>query len=312
MPSPPPRRPNPSRIRPMHKAETLKNFLQGQKQLFSGQGVESPSLSAELLLARALGLERPALLKRLIMEPCAEISPEDLKKFNGMAARRLNGEPVAYILGEKEFYGRTFKVTPATLVPRPETELVIDSAKNYFSGQNSGSFADLGTGSGCIAVTLALELGSGWQGAALDKSAGALAVAKENAAALGAYKRLSFIEAEFKEFSPAPGSIDLLASNPPYVSEAEHMTLEKGVRDFEPKSALVPGGRENSGGLEDLLQIAAIAETALKSGGILIMEMGCSQGCAMRETLGSSSAWQSVDIIKDLAGLDRLVLARLR
>ena len=293
----------------MLKQSRLKTFLQQQKNLFRGQGVESPDLSAELLLAEALGLARSELLKLLILEPKRAVKSSELQALEAMAARRLNGEPTAYILGEKEFYGRPFKVTPAVLIPRPETELLIDTAKECFKGQISGKFADLGTGSGCIAATLALELGSGWHGLALEKSAAALEVAGQNIAALGAAPQVALASGDFNSFAIAPGSLDLLVSNPPYISEDEYLALDKGVRAYEPKNALVPAGHTSATGDEDLVTIALLAGAALKSGGILIMEMGCSQREAMREFFNSRSEWRDFQIIKDLAGLDRLVLA---
>lgn len=270
-------------------------------------------MSAELLLAAALGVTREELLKLLIIDPRHTIYPGGLKKFASLAARRLSGEPVAYILGKKEFYGRDFKVSPAVLIPRPETELLIDAAKTAFQWQAAGSFADLGTGSGCIAVTLALELGVDWHGLALDKSPGALEIARQNAGALGADGQLEFALADFRTFSFALAELDLLVSNPPYVSEDEYAALDYGVRDFEPKSALVPAGPDvppRAAGDEALRAVAALAVSALKSGGVLIMEIGHTQGRAMHEFFQGDGRWREFNIIKDLAGLDRAAMAR--
>lgn len=297
----------------MLKPESLQSFLQAQKNSFAGQGVESPSLSAELLLAATLGITREELLKLLITNPRHTIYPGGIKKFSSLAARRLAGEPVAYIMGKKEFYGRDFKVNPAVLIPRPETELIIDAAKAAFQWRAAGRFADLGTGSGCIAVTLALELGTAWHGQAIDNSPGALETARQNAVALGAADQLDFTLADFKQYVFAPAGLDLLVSNPPYVSEAEYACLDDGVRGFEPKDALVPAGPDVphwAVGDESLRAVAAQAATALKSGGLLIMEMGWAQGPAMREFFHATGSWREFNIIQDLAGLDRLVTAR--
>lgn len=294
--------------------QTLKPYLKAQQRLFAQVGVEAPALSAELLLAKALGTDRQCLLKLLITEPARALPPSALKKYSALAARRLSGEPVAYILGQKEFYGRDFKVNPAVLIPRPESELLIDAAKNFFAWQAAGRFADLGTGSGCIAVTLALELGGHWLGLALDNSPAALQTARLNAERLGAAGRLDFALGDFNDYALPPAGLDLVAANPPYVSEAEYAALDKGVRGFEPKSALVPAvpnaGAAPASGLEDLARIAALAAPALKSGGLLLMEMGCAQGPALLELLAGAGLWSERRIIKDLAGLDRLIFAR--
>lgn len=290
----------------------LKEFLATQRRRFTLQGVESPALSAELLLAATLGAERSALLKLLLLQPDLPLGPAERERFEALALRRLGGEPTAYILGEKEFYARPFRVNPAVLIPRPETELLIDTARELFKGRSRGRFADLGAGSGCIAVSLALELGPDWRGLALDVSGEALATARQNAAALDASAQLDFALADFNEYPFEPASLDLLASNPPYVGEAEYANLDPGVRAFEPKSALVPAGRAAAAGDEDLKNIAALAASALKSGGCLLMEMGCAQGPALRARFSGWNAWSEFRIIKDAAGLDRLVYARRR
>lgn len=267
-------------------------------------------MSAELLLAKALLMDRDSLLKLLILEPDKEIPPVARKAYDEMSRRRLEGEPTAYILGYKEFYGRNFKVTPAVLIPRPETELIIDTAMGMLLGQKQGRFADLGTGSGCIAVTQALELGAGWKGLAMDNSPAALSVAWSNAQSLKAEAQLEFVPADFREYIFQPDSFDLIVSNPPYISSAEYEALDTGVKKFEPKSALVPSRIEQAMGYEDLVYVAAQAAEALRSDGILIMEMGCDQGRAVRAALARGAVWRELRTLKDLAGLERLVMAR--
>ncbi|MDR2891856.1 MAG: peptide chain release factor N(5)-glutamine methyltransferase [Deltaproteobacteria bacterium] len=324
--------------------ETLTELLRRQRRDFEAAGVESPALSAELLLAEALGLDRSALLHNLILEPSAtiiDIANQDAskqnvpwqdarEKFLALCARRLQGEPVAYILGRKEFYGREFLVNRHTLIPRPETELIVDCAldwakkrttetKNQLNaaiGQKThlACFADLGTGSGCLAVTLALEL-PGWRGLALDISDQALNMARENVSRLGVSKNLEFVLADFTRFEFAENSLDLLVSNPPYVSADEYAGLEKGVREFEPHSALVPQGNMNGSapsGTELLAPLCALAARALKPGGLFLMEIGCGQGDYLRSLLARDPAWSETDVLPDLAGLDRLVRAVAR
>ena len=291
--------------------ETIASFLREQRRLFTAEGVESPSLSADLLLAEALRISREKLLRLTLMEPEKLLPGEALQAFAAFSERRRKGEPVAYILGRKEFYGREFVVNSSTLIPRPETELIIDEALNFCQGKERGTFADFGTGSGCLAVTLALEL-PGWEGFALDISEAALATARLNAHNLGAASRVSFALADFTLPILPAASLDLLLSNPPYVSEDEYEKLDKGVRDFEPRSALVPPPANGckASGLEHLCQIVAIAARTLKPGGVLLMEIGSRQGPALLEQI-RDERWSELRLVRDLAGLDRLLCARL-
>ena len=289
-----------------------------QLEQSGADAVDAPRLSAELLLAEALGLDRNALLKRLFLEPENPLPETALREFAKLAARRAAGEPAAYILGRKEFYGREFTVTPDTLIPRPETELLIDLALDYARSLNTGTtpvFADFGTGTGCIAVTLTLEL-PGWRGLAVEKSPAALRVAKANALRLCTKKdteKLCFTLADFRLPPVPPASLDLLISNPPYVSEAEYQTISRDVRAFEPKSALVPclspcfgstDSSADSSGLEDAEALIDLARMLLKPGGLLLMEIGHTQGPALLPRL---QGWTEARLHKDLAGLDRVI-----
>lgn len=336
---------------------SLKYLLLNQSRLLADAGVESARLSAELLLAHAMNIDRSALLKELLLHPDAPLSDMQLTAFNSYCARRLAHEPVAYITGYKEFYGREFAVTPATLIPRPETELIIDEALRYFRSAKPGCFADLGTGSGCIGITLTLEL-AGWQGKTLDISTDALKVAQKNKTALKA-ENLELVPADFTKYLFEPAGLDLLVTNPPYISEAEYDSLTPSVRSFEPKTALVPGKE----GTEHLVQLCQIAANAIKPNGLFLMEFGCTQGAFVyklfknakditptnaalatplsstmepekpaaldADSINASSQpsaqvpvddasakppmprqlWRDVRIIKDLAGLDRILYA---
>jgi release factor glutamine methyltransferase len=298
--------------------ESVSVFLRRQRQLFTAEGVESPALSADLLLAEALRINREELLRLTLLEPDKTLPEEARQAFAALRERRRKGEPVAYILGRKEFYGREFIVNTSTLSPRPETELVIDEALRFCQGKERGVFADFGTGSGCLAVTLALEK-PGWEGFALDISEAALATARLNAHNLGAEGRLSFALADFTLPLLPAASLDLLLSNPPYLSEDEYEKLDQGVREFEPRTALVPPPADGckASGLEHLCRIVAIAARVLKPGGLLLMEIGSRQGPALLEQIrgdgenGGESAWSELLLKRDLAGLDRLVYAKL-
>lgn len=289
---------------------SLDHVLRDFTSTLTRSGSGSPALDAELLLAAALRLERNEVLKARILTPSFSVDDGTLLRARELLARRAAHEPMAYILGKKEFFGRDFFVTPATLIPRPDTELLVEEALAFAgeSGVNGGAFADLGTGSGAIAVTLALELPL-WQGVAIDVSPDALRIAARNAAALGAggAAPLRFVHADFRETLSAhipPASLQLLVSNPPYIPEAEYRGLQKDVRLHEPKIALVPGPK----GTELARCVIREAERSLAPGGLLLMEMDRNQGETCRALL-TRELWEDVTVHKDLAGHDRLIEA---
>ena len=283
------------------RASTVREILKKTETYLAGRGVDGPRLSAQVLLARAVGLDRLGL----IMAMDRPLTPGELDVARELVARRGRGEPVAYILGEREFYGLDFAVTPATLIPRPETELFIDRTLALFPGGELGAFADLGTGSGCLAVTLAVRF-PGAVGLALDKSAEALAVARENARRHGVAGRVAFELADFADLPRRDDGYGLVVSNPPYVSRVEYGECSAEVRDFEPESALVPGET----GLEAVPVVARAAFGALAPGGRLLVEIGWQQGAAAAGIV-ADCGFVDVLVRPDLAGCDRLVEARL-
>lgn len=282
------------------RAPTVREILGKTEGYLAERTVDAPRLSAQLLLAKALDLDRLGLL--LAMD--RPLTPAELDGVRPLVARRGRGEPMAHILGEREFYGLDFAVTPATLIPRPETEGLIDQAKELFPDGRLSDFADLGTGSGCLAVTLAVTFPQA-TGLALDASPEALAVARANAARHGVADRLRFVAADFADLPQRDGGYALIVANPPYVSEAEYRDCSREVRDFEPVSALVPGPT----GLEALPVVARTALAALAPGGWLLMEIGWRQGPAAQAIL-SEHGLTAVAVHRDLAGQDRLVVGR--
>ncbi|MGE4551652.1 MAG: peptide chain release factor N(5)-glutamine methyltransferase [Desulfovibrionaceae bacterium] len=288
--------------RPRSETVSLRTLLASLTGRFAAAGVDSPALSARLLAGHALGLDRVGLATARDRD----LTPAQVAAVEALAARREAGEPAAYLLGRKEFYGREFLVDARVLVPRPETEHLVEAALARFDRSAPIRFADLGTGSGALAVTLALEFPNS-RGLAVDRSAGALAVARANAAALGAADRLLFLRADFARPLASDAALDLVATNPPYVTEAEYAGLSREVRDFEPPGALV-GGPD---GLDPLRRIAAAWSPALRAGGWLLAEHGAEQGRGARDVL---TPWlpgpPAPATIVDLAGLDRLVAAR--
>ena len=281
-------------------AETVRTVLAKAETWFADKSLDSPRHSPQMLLARALGPDPLPMLS----EADRPLAPAELDAFRALARRRAAGEPVAYILGEKEFYGLTFAVDASVLVPRPETEGIVDAVREALAPEDAFSFADLGTGSGCLAVTLAVQFPSA-QGLAVDISAKALAVARQNAARHGVDGRLRFVEADFARLPAEDGSFALIVANPPYVSEPEYAELSPEVADFEPRGALVSG----PDGLDAVRGLLPEALRALAPGGLLLMEIGSGQGTAAAD-LARETGFDAVGVLRDLAGHARTIMAR--
>jgi release factor glutamine methyltransferase len=283
----------------------VEKLLFDAKQRLARAGVDSPALSAQLLVAAALGVERIDL----ITHPEREIPREKAAVIEGFIARRERGEPVAYILGEKEFFGLSFLVDPAVLIPRPETEQIIELLQKEFDEKASFRFADLGTGSGCLAVTSCVLFPNA-RGTAVDISPDALALARRNAALHNVENRLAFTQADMRYPLGVEAELDVILTNPPYICEADMPGLSREVREFEPRWALA-AGTEGMDLIEAMLPHAA---KALKPGGLFLMEIGSDQGRKVEETLKILSTrtdvcFTAVSVEKDLAGLDRIVRA---
>lgn len=228
------------------------------------------------------------------------LAPEAAARYVDWLARRAAGEPVAYLTGYREFFGRDFHVTPATLIPRPETELLIELVLEKVRDAAAPRIVDLGTGSGAIAVTLALEIPTS-QVTAVDASAAALAVAADNAARLGAQVRC--LHGDW--LAPCAGErFDFIVSNPPYVAEQD-AHLSQGDLRFEPRSALAAG----ADGLDDIRRILAAAPASLLPGGCVLLEHGYDQSQAVR-TLLREAGFSDVASHADLAGIPRVSLGR--
>ena len=256
-----------------------------------------PQSEARLFLRAIAGVSAA----QLAAYPERALTSAQAACFADWLDRRTAGEPVAYLLGEREFYGRCFRVTPATLIPRPETELIVDWAKTRLAPDAPARVLDLGTGSGALAVTLALE----WPAAAvtgIDRSPAALAVAAANGAAHGASVR--WLESDWCAALEPAERFDLIVSNPPYVAADDPHLAEGDVR-FEPRSALASGPR----GLDDIARIAVTAPPFLVPGGWLIVEHGYDQAEAVRALLAEQGLG-AVDSARDLAGIERISFGR--
>ena len=249
------------------KCSHISELLKTAEELFRSSS-SSPRLDAEVLLAHLLSISRSSLIAALR----DECSTEVVAAFALLAARRVQGEPVPYITGEREFYGRAFLVNPAVLVPRPESELIIDQALKICSGKQSVKFLDLGTGSGCLAITLVAELlASGLREPhclAVDISQEALNVAARNAERLGALQYISFVKSNwFSESAAFSAPYDLIIANPPYIDRYEKTPIELS---FEPQGALF----SDDLGLKDTKEIISGALTMLAPNGTLLCEVG--------------------------------------
>jgi release factor glutamine methyltransferase len=258
------------------------------------------SVDARVLLQHALDVDRTYLATHAD----AELSAEQAAAYTTLIARRSAGEPVAYLVGAREFYGLRLRVTPAVLIPRPETELVVDLALAKLAHITAPRVLDLGTGSGAIAVAIAALRADAYV-LGVDRSASALAVAQENARALlGA--DAARVEWRQSDWYAAVGGerFDAILSNPPYIAAGDPH-LARGDLRFEPQQALVGGGD----GLDDIRIIVAAATAHLKTGGWLIFEHGYDQAARCRELLRSAS-FGAVESAKDLAGIERVTVGR--
>jgi release factor glutamine methyltransferase len=235
-----------------------------------------------------------------------ELNQSSMDQFREAVERRASGEPLQYISGVQDFFGREFRVTPDVLIPRPDTELLVEAALEVVS--DAGPFiCDVGTGSGCIAVTLLCEILAA-RAVALDKSPAALEMAKLNAVELSVADRAVFVVSDcFESLDPRQYQFDLIASNPPYVSADVLAGLQREVRDHEPLVALSPG----PDGLSVIRRLLIEAPAFLKQNGYLIMEIGFDQGETV-QALVDTGVWRLLELRPDLQGIPRIVVLRKR
>lgn len=284
---------------------TIGRLLSWTTDYLRDRRADSPRLDAEVLLAHARGCQRIELYTSYDIEPGDDVRA----KFRELVRRRAEGTPVAYLVGQREFYSLPFTVTPDTLIPRPETEhLVIellDRARPRELAGESLAIADVGTGSGVVAVCLAKELPHA-RIMATDTSAQALDVARGNAAAHDVGERIDFVHCDVLGGVPADRRLDAVVSNPPYVRSNEMAALPRDVRDFEPSSAL-DGGPE---GVDVIARLAPQAAERLRPGGWLMVEIGPTVLDAARAVVSAECRLTITDIKKDLAQHPRVIIAR--
>lgn len=279
-------------------------ILKWTEQYFGQKGIESPRLDAEVLLSHVLGKQRIYLYVHFD-EP---LQAEELALYRAMIRQRVEHMPVAYILGEKEFMGLTFKVTPDTLVPRPDTEILVQAAVDELKAQTEGNkeparLVDIGTGSGAVCLSV-LSLLDGVTADTVDISPAARAVAEENAAALGLEARVRFHTGDL--LAPVAGQqFTAILSNPPYIPVADIAELAPEVRCKEPMTALAGG----ADGLDFYRRLCMEAPAMLTENGFMAFEVGIHQAEAVAALAEDNPLIGRTEICKDYAGIDRVVLA---
>jgi release factor glutamine methyltransferase len=280
---------------------SLRDALSSAVNFLTAARVPSPRMNAELLLRFTLDVDRAYLYAH----PEREISAEAQARYDQALAQRARGIPAQYITGHQEFWGMDLIVNPAVLIPRPETEHVIETVLQLINGGRASSpgmrIVEVGTGSGCIALALAKELPEA-EVHATDISLAALEVARANAARHQLESRIQFHETNLLH-GLEPASFDFVVSNPPYVGESEEDQVQLEVRKFEPRNAVFAGPT----GLEVIERLIPQAQVALKSGGWLVMEISGTIAEGVKRHLGR---WDAVEITNDLQGIPRVVSAQ--
>ncbi len=283
----------------MTESWTIGRVVRWAAEDFRGRGIENPRLEAELLLGHAIGLAR----MRIILESDRVLDSAELARFRDVVKRRRKGEPVAYIRGHKEFYGRPFRVDQRALIPRPDTEILVETAIRRSAGRSmSARVLDLCTGSGCVAITLARE----WPTVridAVDLSPQAVALSRENSERIGTVFQIRWLTGDL--FAPVDAEhdrYDLITANPPYIPAGEIGALQADIRDFEPRLAL-EGGVD---GMAITRRIVAAAPSFLEPAGVLAVEIGAGQAEAVSK-LFEEAGFVAIERTRDYGAHERVV-----
>ncbi|MBL8702631.1 MAG: peptide chain release factor N(5)-glutamine methyltransferase [Alphaproteobacteria bacterium] len=281
---------------------TVAVALRDARARLEAAGIDEAAREARLLLAHAIH-ETPA---RLVGWPERAIVPEEMARFDALVARRARREPVAYLVGAREFWGLSFRVTSATLIPRPDTETVVEAALAAMRGKVANSrVLDIGTGSGCLLIALLHELPDA-SGVGVDVSQAALAVARENAERLGVADRSQWIVG--LDALDADAGFDLIVANLPYIPSADIATLALDVRAFEPRLAL-DGGAD---GMAIMREVTAALPRLLRPGGLALFEGGAGQAPELERLFAATAGLEPAGRWADLAGIERVTGARRR
>lgn len=281
------------------KVWTVMEMVRWTEGYLKEKGFESPRLNGELLLAGTLGLKR----LDLYLQFDRPLTPAELAEFKGRLRRRAKREPLQYIEGEAAFRDLRLRVDPRVLIPRSETELLVDQVLAWARGREGLHALDVGTGSGAIALSLATE-GPFARVVATDVAPGALEVARANLAAAAPGAPVELLQGAV--YAPVPGeTFDVVVSNPPYIGESERGALDPGVRDWEPAQALFSG----ADGLDVIRELVAGAPRHLRPGGLLALEIGWKQAAAVAELVRAVDGFSEPAVRRDLEGRDRIVTA---
>ena len=259
--------------------------------------ISEPRLDAGVLMSHVIGRDRAFL----IAHPEATIAEHQLKQFEEFIARRAQGEPLQYITGHQEFFNLDFEVTPDVLIPRPETELIVEATLELVDHNAEFAFADIGTGSGCLAISILNECREA-RALAIDTSEPALQVAQRNAERHRVANRLRLVQSDLFDAIPFNETLDLIVSNPPYVSDDEMKTLQREVQR-EPRAALAGG----SDGLALIRRLLLDAPAHLRLGGYLVFEFGINQDVVIRD-LVDRDVWKLIEIRNDLQQIPRTIV----
>jgi release factor glutamine methyltransferase len=280
---------------------TVRDILNESTKALEAADIPSARLDAEVLLSFCLGCDRLEFYKNPVMT----ISETQLTAFRNIIARRLQWEPVAYITGRKEFWSFTLEVNSSVLIPRPDTEIIIEEALDVYRNFTSlpVRILDIGTGSGAIALALALEIACA-KVVATDISMAALNLAKKNAATLGLKEKVDFRQGNL--FEPVDGFFNIIVSNPPYIAASDYEDLPACVKSFEPREALFAG----ESGLEFYEKLIYQADGYLQKNGWLLLEIGAKQEAGIRGIIEGSGFYDRIEMRKDYAGLPRVIKAR--
>lgn len=285
------------------RSSSLGQILKVATQRLNDAHVDAPRLVAESLLAHTLDLDRTQILARVNEPANAVISVDQISNYESLIRRCELGEPFAYVIGRREFYGLDLLVDPRVLIPRPETELLVETAIKAAESLSNCAIVDVGCGSGAIAIALALHLPQA-RLSATDISPDAITVASQNARCHDVDGRIEFIVGDL--LAPIGVAVDLIVANLPYVSRDEWVTLTRSIRTFEPSIAL-------KGGIDGLVLVARLLRDAprvLRPGGMILLEIGATQGDAALQLARDLFPMADAEIKKDYSALDRMLVVR--
>lgn len=281
--------------------QSLEALLGESERRLDAAGIDQPALEAAWLLEHVLHIS--PLMQRVNAE--RRMTVAECERVQALIARRVNREPLQYLLGTQEFCGREFRVTPSVLIPRPESALLVDEAVRRCAHNPSATVVDVGTGSGCLAVSVALAL-SETRVLAIDASADALAVARANIVQQGLDARIACFHGDLLaplRDGALANQVDVILSNPPYIADFELPALQPEVRDFEPRLALAGG----CDGMDVHRRLLQQAPAYLKPGAVLLMEVGLGQAAAVCRQAEESGWFRTSAVLRDQGGIDRVV-----